>query len=73
MARWMVGRPVHPLVHLEPMTGNTDSRAPWRPRARTATSPAVRAFADEVASELGQHGEQPWTSLPSGVAVSIVS
>jgi hypothetical protein len=35
----------------------TDGRPPRRPRARAAANPAVVAFADEVAFELGQGGE----------------
>jgi hypothetical protein len=44
----------------------TEGRPPWRPRARAGGQPGGGAFADEVAFELGQGGEDVEDELAAG-------
>ena len=43
-----------------------NGRPPLRPRARAEASPAVVAFGDQLAFELGQRGEDPEYELAGG-------
>jgi hypothetical protein len=44
----------------------TEGRPPWRPRARAAANPSGGAFADQVAFELSQGGEDVEDELAAG-------